>query len=289
MPGTFSDSWKLTKSSFRMIREDRALLVFPLVGGLAALGVIALLLLGIFFLIVPLGTVTGYSNTTYLAGLALFLAAYVSMAFVSVYCTAALVGAATLKLNGQSPTAADGWKVARSRLGRLVVWSLLTATVGLVIQLVASRVRGIGGLLIGAVGGASWAVITYFMIPVLLYENERPWPALKRSGHLFVSSFGRTLVSNLALGLLIAAGVIVAVVVGIAGIVLLVGGPALVGIVLIGVALAIAIGVVLLGSAAEGILRAALYRYATTGQIDPGLMPAKYASQPPVAPSQPVW
>ncbi len=289
MPGTFSDSWKLTKSSFRMIREDRALLVFPLVGGLAALGVIALLLLGTFFLIIPLGTATGYSNATYLAGVALFLAAYVSMAFVSVYCTAALVGAATLKLNGQNPTAADGWRVARSRLARLVVWSLLTATVGLAIQLIASRVRGIGGLVIGAVGGASWAVITYFMIPVLLYENERPWPALKRSGHLFVSSFGRTLVSNLALGLLIAAGIVAAVAVGIVGIVLLVGGSTVVGIVLIGVALAIAIGVALLGSAAEGILRAALYRYATTGQIDPGLMPAKYAAPPPEAPSGPLW
>ncbi len=289
MPGTFSDSWKLTKSSFRMIREDRALLVFPLVGGLAALGVIALLLLGTFFLIIPLGTATGYSNATYLAGVALFLAAYVSMAFVSVYCTAALVGAATLKLNGQNPTAADGWRVARSRLARLVVWSLLTATVGLAIQLIASRVRGIGGLVIGTVGGASWAVITYFMIPVLLYENERPWPALKRSGHLFVSSFGRTLVSNLALGLLIAAGIVAAVAVGIVGIVLLVGGSTVVGIVLIGVALAIAIGVALLGSAAEGILRAALYRYATTGQIDPGLMPAKYAAPPPEAPSGPLW
>ena len=77
--------------------------------------------------------------------------------------------------------------------------------------------------------------------------------------------------------------------VGIVGIVLLVGGSTVVGIVLIGVALAIAIGVALLGSAAEGILRAALYRYATTGQIDPGLMPAKYAAPPPEAPSGPLW
>jgi hypothetical protein len=287
MVGTFSDSWKLTKTSFRLIREDRALLVFPLVAGLSILGVVALLLLGEFWLLAPALSSGGPSTLVEVAGVVLFLVAYLAMTFLSVYCTAALVGAATLKLSGQQPTAADGWKVARARLGRLLVWALLTATVGLVVQAISSRVRGIGGLIIGGVAGVAWGVVTYFMIPVLLFEDERPWPALKRSAHLFTSTFGRSLVSNLVLGLLLGVGIVAAVVLAILGVVLVASGSLVLGLVLLGVGIAVAVIVALIGSAAEGILRAALYRYATTGNIDPSLLPPAYQVSGTTTPSAP--
>ena len=272
MPGTFSDSWKLTKTSFRLIREDRALLVFPLVAGLSILGVLVLMIVGEFFLFRS----GAYSGGSEAAGVGLFLLAYLGMVFLSVYCTAALIGAATLKLNGQQPTAADGWKVARGRIGRLVIWAVVSATVGLVIQLISSRIRGVGGLLIGLAGGVAWTVVTYFMIPVLLYEDQRPWPALKRSTRLFTSTFGKTLVSNLVLGLLLVAGLVVVVVLIIVSVLLFVGGSIVLGFVCLGLGIAVGVMVALIGATAEGILRAALYRYATTGKIDPELMPAAY-------------
>ncbi|MGP8073128.1 MAG: DUF6159 family protein [Thermoplasmata archaeon] len=276
MPGTFSDSWKLTKTSFRLIREDRALLVFPIVAGLSILAVLVLFLLGARWLF-PFAVGGGVGTTNFQAIVVLlFLAMYFSVSFISVYSTAALVGAATLKLNGQQPTAADGWRVARSRLVRLLVWSALTATVGLAIQLISSRVRGIGGILIGAVGGATWGVVTYFMIPVLVYEDLGAWSSLSRSARLYISNFGRSVVSNLVIGLLIGAGIVVAVVLGILGLFLLVGGTVLPGLALIVVAIAIAAAVILIGAAAEGVLQAALYRYATTGKIDPDLLPAAF-------------
>jgi hypothetical protein len=280
MPGTFSDSWKLTKTSFRLIREDRSLLVFPVVAGLSGLGVVALLILGLYWIVLPFEIAQGGSTPpVILLGLALFLVAYFAMTFVSVYCTAALIGAATLKLSGQQPTAADGWRIARAKAGRLLVWALITGTVGLAIRAVANRVGGVGGLIVGAVGGASWAVVTYFMIPVLLYEGDTlgVWATIKRSGGLFVDNFGRSLVSNLVVGLLIGAGLVAAVVLGVLGLVYLVGGAAVLGLALLGLGIAVAIGVALIGSAAEGILRAALYRYATTGKVDPDLLPASFA------------
>ncbi len=279
MPGTFSDSWKLTKTSFRLIAEDRALLVFPLVAGLATIAVIALLIAAEYWFVAPVILGGGSLTTPYEAlAIVLFVAAYIATSFLSVYCTAALIGAATLKLNGQQPTAADGWKIARARIGRLTIWALITATVGLVIQAIQRRVGGIAGAVIGAAGGISWALVTYFMIPILLYEDQRPWPALKRSGHLFVSTFGRSLVTNLVMGLLIGLGVAAAVILGVIGLFLLFGGNVALGLALLGVGIAVGVIVALIGAAAEGILRAALYRYATTGKIDPDLMPQGYAA-----------
>jgi hypothetical protein len=279
MPGTFSDSWKLTKTSFRLIAEDRALLVFPLVAGLATIAVIALLIAAEYWFVAPVILGGGSLTTSYeVLAVVLFIVAYLATTFLSVYCTAALIGAAILKLNGQQPTASDGWKVARARIGRLTVWALITATVGLIIQAIQQRVGGIAGSLIGAAGAFSWAILTYFMIPILLFEDQRPWPALKRSGHLFTSTFGRTLVTNVVLGLLIGLGIVGGVVLGLLGLYLLFSGSVALGLLLIGVGIAVAVTVALVGATAEGILRAALYRYATTGKIDPDLMPKGYAA-----------
>jgi Family of unknown function (DUF6159) len=273
MSGTFSDSWRLTKTAFRMIREDRALLVFPLVGGLSALAIVVVLALAEYFLAFQYVGAGSTTNLAYLVGFLVFLPVYFALAFVSTYCTAALIGAATKKLNGQYATAADGWQVARSRLGRLVGWAVLSATVGLVIQLISSRVRGVGGAIIGAVGGVAWGIVTYFIVPVLLFEDVRPWPALKRSARLYVNSFGRTMLSNLALGLIVGLSVALAVVLGIVGFWLLLTGTVTFGIALLAVAFVVGVVALLIGAAAEGVLQAALYRYATTGKIDPDLRP----------------
>jgi hypothetical protein len=277
MPGTFSDSWRLTKTAFGLIRQDRALLIFPLVAGLAILGVLGLLALGMFFVILPpltSGTLTsGYEALA----VVMFLIAYFAMTFFGVYGTAALIGAATMKLNGQQPTTADGWRIARQHLPALLAWAALTATVGLVIQAIQSRVRGIGGLVIAGVGGASWALLTYFIIPVLLYEHQGAWKSLARSGKLFISTFGRSLISNLVVGLIVGLGIFLAFVLLIVGW-LLTATSLYVGIGVIVAALAVGAIMVLIGTAAEAILRAALYRFATTGKIDRDLLPAGYAT-----------
>ena len=80
MPGTFSDSWKLTKTSFRLISEDRALLVFPVVAGLAILGVLILFLLGALW-ILPLASLPGNTGNGYeVLGVLMFLAMYLVVA-----------------------------------------------------------------------------------------------------------------------------------------------------------------------------------------------------------------
>ncbi len=274
--GTFSDSWRLTKISFGLVFQDSALLVFPLVAGLSAIAVLALFALGTFYL-APHLLIGGSLSTSYeVVGLVLFVAAYLSTTFITIYATGALIGAATLKLEGQQPTASEGWKIARANLSRLLVWALISATVGLLIQLVSSRFRGAAGIVIGGIAGATWAIATYFVIPVIIYQKSTPWQSLGRSAKLFLNTFGRTLVTNIVLALIVGAGIVAAVVLGVLGLFLLFSGSTILGIALIVTALGVGVLVALLGASAEGVLRAALYRYATTGKIDPDLMPTAY-------------
>jgi hypothetical protein len=270
--GTFGDSWALTKTSFRVIREDKALLIFPLISGLCALGIIVVLVVGLF----SLAFFTSVSGNAFDAIVVVSaLAAYFLLWIVSVFFAGALIGAATIKLNGGQPTVSDGIHAARAKLGKLVLWALIGGTVMLIIRAISARMKGITGALFGIGAGLAVAAATYFVIPVLMYEAEGAWGSLKRSASLFVRNFGRTLVSNLALGLILFGGIVAAIVLVVAGVV--VASTALVaGIVLVVIGIGFLVFMVILSSAVEGVLRATLYRFATTGQTVSGLIHPDY-------------
>jgi uncharacterized protein DUF6159 len=270
--GTFGDSWQLTKTSFRVIRDDKALLVFPLISGLCALAIIVVLISGLLWLCLSTSISTN-SLETIAAGTG--LVAYFLLWILSVFFAGALVGAATIKLNGGQPTVHDGLRAARARLGKLVLWALLGGSLMLLIRIIAARVKGIAGLLIGLAAGVAIGVATYFIVPVLMFENESTWGSLKRSASLFKNNFGRTVVSNLALALVLAAGFVPAVILLVVGIVVALSALVL-GLVLVMAGLTLFVFMLILASAVDGVLCAALYRYAATGQTVPGLIHPDY-------------
>jgi hypothetical protein len=263
--GTFGDSWTLTKTAFRTIKEDKALLLFPLVSGLSALGIVVLFAIGAFSLFFFTNLSANVLDAV--VGV-LAVVVYFLLWFISIYFTGALVGAAMMKLNGGQPTFKDGMAAARKNLRKLLGWSLIAGTIMLLIRVIASAISRRGGTaaIVGAIfafgAGISWAILTYFMVPVLMFEQESAWKSIKRSGSLFANTFGKTFISNLALGLILAAGFVLGFVLIIAGVVFVVF-------------------MVILSSAAEGVLVTALYRYATTGQLVVGLIPPQYAQAAP--------
>jgi hypothetical protein len=279
--GTFGDSWQLTKTSFRVIKEDKALLLFPLVSGLSAIGIIILFALGLF-------TLQFYGNlatdtTTQVVAAVLALIVYFALWIISIYFTGALVGAAMMKLNGGQPTFHDGMAAASKNLGKLIVWALIAGTVMLIIRAISSALsrRGGTGAIVGMIfslgAGITWAILTYFMIPVLMFEQESSWKSIKRSAGLFRNTFGKTFISNLALGLILAAGFILGIVLLFVGIYLVFTfAPWVLGLAVALVGLAVIVFMVILSAAAEGVLVTALYRFATTGQISPGMIPPQY-------------
>ncbi len=267
--GSFGDSWRLTKTAFRMIREDKALLAIPAVAAGAYILILALFAMG-FIGILLFSPLSGTPLDLVLAVMG--IAAYFLLWFVATYFTAALVGAATIKLNGGNPNVSDGLAVARANIGKIFVWSLFAGTVGLAIQMIAARFRGLPGLIIAAVAEGTWSVATYFIVPVLLYENMGVWGSLKTSASTYVHNFGRTFITNIVLGILVGLPIVGAIILGLIGFFELLGGAVLLGAVLVIAALTIGIVAILLAMAAEGILTAALYRYAKTGKLEGDLI-----------------
>lgn len=252
-------SWRIMKQSFSVLKSDKELLVFPLLSG-----VFSILALIVFFVPVLFAGLLENEIVFYAVVFGFYFVSY----FIVIFFNSALIGAANIRLNGGDPTLSDGFKIAFSRLPSILGWALVSATVGLILRILASKSRNnmIGQIIIGIVGGA-WSIITFFVIPVLVIEGVDPLTAIKRSTDIVKNRFGEMMIGGLGFGLFFFIG-------GIAGGLVLLGVTFVLGSALglsgwiAGGALILAFLVCLgiLSSALNGIFVAALYHYAVTGQ-----------------------
>lgn len=258
-----SRSWTLVKASADVLRSDKELLLLPVISAFATLAVLATFMVPVLGLqlfeggVGPLGAVVGF----------LF---YLCQYFVIFFFNTALVGAAMIRLEGGDPTVADGLRIARSKIGAILGYAALAATVGLVLKALGRRAGGLGRIIINLIGMA-WTFATFLVVPILVSRDVGPIDALKESVDLLKRTWGENLAGNvgigLAFGLLTAAVVVLAValVIGAA----FVAGPELaIGVAVLG-ALAVAV-VAVIQAALSGIYSAALYRYAVDGQAPAG-------------------
>jgi hypothetical protein len=270
-----SVGWRLTKVSLSILRKEKGLIVLPFLS-LLATGITWLVFFLSLFLFLPNPT-NPFGNVLFYVGLAVV---YFITFFVSIYFNAAVMGAAMIRLNGGDPTISDGLRVANENLRRIAGWALLSATVGLVLRAISERFGWVGRILAGAVGIA-WSIVTYLVVPVLIFEKLGPWAAVKRSGSLLRQTWGEAAGGYLSLGAIF-------LLLALPGLLLLLGGAVLGGLAgfLVGLGVAVIYWLILglLGAAAQSILVTALYRYATTGQLGFGfpehLLAGRPANQP---------
>jgi hypothetical protein len=258
--GRIGRGWKLAKMSLGIIRKDKEILIFPILSGLVTMIILASFLVGAFFSVGFDGLANGSSSWIFYAFFAVF---YFVSFFVAIFFNACVIGCATIRLNGGDPTVKDGFRIAMDNIGRIAAWALFAATIGLIIRTVQQRVGFIGKLIMGALGVA-WTVVTYFVVPVLIYEKLGPWGSVKRSASILRKTWGEALVGNLGLGLIF-------FLFGILGIIPIILGAIVGGLVgaIVGIVVAVVYWLIIgiIASAAEAILVAALYRYATTGKV----------------------
>jgi hypothetical protein len=262
----FSRSWSLVKYSAGVLRQDKELLVFPLLSSIAAI------LVALTF--VPLLMQTGLAGeqgpTEASAGdYALMFALYLAEYFVIFFFNAALVGAALIRMDGGDPTVRDGLRIATSRIGSIFGYAMIAATVGVILRAVAERLGTIGQFIIGLIGLA-WTVTTFLTVPVLVTRDIGPIDAVKQSATLLKKTWGENIIANAGLGFVFVL-VYIAMMFVFAGLVALVqgSGPAVISVFV--VALVALVIVALIQGALQGIFSAALYRYAVDGpdQSDP--------------------
>jgi len=260
----FSRSWQLVKASGAVLRQDKELLLFPIFSGIAALLVALTFMVPLMFAGTFEALAAGEGDAASLVILFLF---YLVQYFVIFFFNSALVGAAMIRLDGGDPTVADGLRIARSHFVQILGYAAIAATVGLILRLIEERAGFIGRWIAGLLGIA-FTVATFLAVPILVSRNVGPWDAVKESATLLKKTWGENVIGNVGIGLaffLIYLGAL-----GV-GMMLLFGASqtgsgALIVAVAILVVLAV-MGVALVQAALQGVYSAALYRYATEGNV----------------------
>ena len=253
----------MTKMSLRVIRKDKEILVFPVLSGIFTILILGSFVGGIFLTNGLDGLENSANDWVFYV---FFFLYYLVSFFIATFFNAAIIGCATIRMDGGDPKVSDGLRIAGQNIGRIFAWALVAATVGLAIRALQQRAGLIGKIILGAIGVA-WTIVTYFVVPVLIFEKLGPWGAVKRSASILKNTWGEALVGNLGMGaifFLLALPGVFAFVIGIYGLITWGVG---IGIAIIALAIVYFVILSIINSAARTVLVAALYRYATTGKV----------------------
>ena len=259
--GRFRSSIELFKASWAVIRQDRELLVLPVISFAAAALTIALFALPVLAT-VDRDAVDAAGNSTIEASplTAVLLAlAYFVLAFISIFFNAALAHAANERMSGGDPTVGSAIRGAASRTNRILPWAILSATVSYIISQIQRR-GGILGSVLGFLGGLAWSAVTFLVLPILVIEDISVTDAIKRSAGLLRSAWGEGIAGHIGLGLISFIAMIPLAILAFLGVA---SGTAAVAVPLVFIAVVGFIGVIIVTSAMSIVFQTALYRFAT--------------------------
>lgn len=271
----FSRSWTITKLSFAVINKDRELLAFALLSFVFST---AFAIAMIFPSVLPTLVNNDFSRESLeVYQYVLLFLTYFGLAFIATFFNVCVVYTTKVRFEGGDATFSESFKFALSRIGVIIQWSLLSATVGLLLRILhnlASRLGKIGEIIahiVISLIGMAWSIVTIFVVPVLVYENIGPIEAIKKSASVIKKTWGESLIRAIGLGLVqFLVFFLIIVITGAIGFVLTNQFGAW------GLAVAVAGGALLLllagliFSVATTIFNTALYVYANNSQVAPG-------------------
>ena len=319
---TLADSLELAKSCLHVLRQEKSMLLLPLMAAASILVVMGVYITSFFLYPV-----------FFLYLLLAIPILWVALAFLMVFFQAGVVAMATVRLEGGDPRVKDGLKIAAGRAWPLLQWTVIKIIVGRIINAIRGvgrprrgptfgghigpRVMGLQPTYYAAIGGGpssnltgglstpggswgigdliggalemAWGAVTFFVLPVILYEKASALKAVGKSFQIVREVWKETLILSFGFGFIFA-------LLGLLGIMFIVAGIATAGFsfipnpagsstlngvtgdtiianplaLVVGIAVAVVYWTILAATnfSLKGILRAALYRYSRRGQVE---------------------
>ena len=258
-----SNGWKMALVSFDTIHKNPSLLLFPVFSVISFVLVLSTFAGGtyIFFgdRISDLLDDEQYGKA---GAIGITFLYYLVNYFIIVYFNSALIYCAAKILNGETTSPGDGLAFANSRINKILGWSVLSATVGTLLQLLQET--GKIGQFVASLVGIAWSILTFFAVPVLIFEDKSVIDTVKESGRLIKQKWGESLAANVSFGIFNLLGLIAAIGIGI----LLSSISVVLGI-LTGILLFLLVSTLI--ATAQTVFVAAMYHHVTgmpTGDFD---------------------
>ena len=195
-------AFELVDASWGVLRQDKQLLVLPVISGVSAMLVIASFAYPVVSIFTAANNDVADGSVSYppLAVLLTFVG-YLTVTFVGMFFNSALIHAANERMEGGEPALASSIMAAWSRVAQIFVWALAASTVSLAIRAIQERL-GLLGKILGFLAGTAWAVVTFLVLPIIIIEELEPLDAAKRSAELLRKSWGENLAGHVGFGVI---------------------------------------------------------------------------------------
>tara|TARA_B110000444_G_scaffold55433_1_gene51647 strand:+ start:623 stop:1486 length:864 start_codon:yes stop_codon:yes gene_type:complete len=202
---TIGRGWKMSKLSMSVVMKDPELIVYMFICGflslLAMIGMSLPQYLEQAWAIDSEGQMTG-------AYMGFVFVGYMTISIVVTFWNSAIVANSHIRLTGGDPKFMDGVSAAMSKIHIIILWGIIAGTVGLLLKILNQAARNQKGgaavfaMILTAIGAAVWWMMTFFMIPHMILENQSLGESLKSSKSMFFKSWGENITSGLGIGII---------------------------------------------------------------------------------------
>jgi hypothetical protein len=259
---TFGRSFRLVKESYEVLKKDKELMLFPIISGAAGILLLIPLLLLMF-------SASLFGDAGNLIGYVVLFLYYVLSSFIIIFFNTGLIACANIRMNGGDPKFRDGIDIALKNLGKIFVWALISATIGVILNWLSERSGFIGRIIIGLIGMV-WSLLTFFVLPIMILEKVSVTDSIKKSGALFKKTWGENVVGQFSMGIVFfLLGLLGVMPLGIA-VLSAISGSLPMMVVFIGITFLYWMILGILNASLSGIFLTALYNYASKGTVVSG-------------------
>lgn len=279
-------SKSLARSAWNVLKLDRKLAGIPLLS--AGITILLAIILGATILLIASTQETAngsvlpsiFTDVTWQT-LVFYAGIYLLFTFITTYFSGALIAGLLQRFSGESPTMKSSLDAARAHIGSLLKFSLLTGTIGYLLQLLEEKMP-LAGKIATWVLGAAWSIASMFAIPVIVSSKKKigPFEATRESAGVIKKTWGETLVLDVGIGLVAILSMVVYFVTmaGIGALTAFIldtsgAGSLATGIGLGSVGFLGVVGLmvlVIVFTMMSATVKAAIYHYATTGEAPEG-------------------
>jgi hypothetical protein len=193
-------SIEISKLTFKILKSNKKLLIFSIVSILMSFSFFGFMV--IFFILNYYGKEGIYFIDFFMFFLT-YLGIYLIINFFNVCIIYSLKG---LFENKEIKTN-DAIKFSLSILKRIFYWTLVSATIGLLLRLIngiAKRLGNNGKIIltfIRSILGELWSILSVFILPIMVYNKSSPIVSVRKSSKLIRKTWGENLVKHYSLGL----------------------------------------------------------------------------------------
>ena len=261
--GKLRASWLLFKETWRYLQTDREMLVLPLLAALMSLVLVGFLVF-VFVLSGGREVLSRLASEDFsVLGWLFVFGCYVIVAFTMATSQAGISHAVYTRAHSGDSTLGQSLKIAFSHWPSLLLWSMITSTVGVFLQMIVEKSRLLGRLF-SLLLGSAWSVLTYFVVPAMVIDKKTAFESISKSTQVFKATWGETIVSNVTLGAVFLIAHVL-MLVSMIGLVIACAVSNLITpmFVIFAVNVALLLLAILIQSTMEGILKTLLYIYAS--------------------------